>query len=610
MWRMVWLGHHPNFMILSKKVWWGASAERPMGSRCQPAELQDMIRTVDAGLDPYVVAVCKKAIRVSEKSKIACPITFLGISGDNGGLDFCYQCVGENEPRRIITPRETYDSFRKQIYDADFEPLHLCEVVDEYSIDDLLKRTASLDPTPSEQFWQLKKTAKSHDPDAMFNLGVVYYNGDGVRQNYFKAFKCFREAAEHGNSDAQRGLAICFQNGQGVTYSEYRAHAWMLMSAEAGNPLGMYEMGTYCRYGACGEEKNIDKAIQWYKKSAEAGNGLAFLTLAKLFESDDGGKKNLKIAYSCYKAALVYGYNEAKEGVERLSSFESDEAAVQPTPPDYPVSAETDNKLGPAPISLRVTLPRIQPTHATITSASEDNPNALENSQYRKCREYVQYLLHNCNRLGGLESFIISGSDIHESVDFNLLAGEKYLMTAHGITLEESMGVGHSHSIKDGTSSYSYEGNTTRWTEYQYRPICEGELILTTKRIMFFGPQNRIIRLSDIASKETDWSTTIRLSSTKRSKTMKFSGIGLFDFAMRFILLTSRQLQTMLVQQDEERATAFFVDIGLFSEPPPLPSGEDNKNSNPPNPKDTFIGCLILVAIVAILAWIGSCVFG
>ena len=39
-------------------------------------ELQDIIRTVDAGLDPYVVAACKKALHSSEDLKIGSKITF------------------------------------------------------------------------------------------------------------------------------------------------------------------------------------------------------------------------------------------------------------------------------------------------------------------------------------------------------------------------------------------------------------------------------------------------------------------------------------------------------------------------------------------------------
>ncbi len=315
-------------------------------------ELQDIIRTVDAGLDPYVVAACKKTLYKIKELKIASKIMFWELSGENGGLKFIFMKEGSNEQGEIVTTRETYDKFRKTIYDADFEPLRMCEVIDEFSITELLERTASLEPKPTEEFWRLKEAAKSRDPAAVFNLGVTYYNGDGVRQNYYKAFKCFRDAAERGDSDAQHALALCYQNGQGVTQSDFRANAWMSKSAENGNPLGMYGMGAYCKHGACTVTQDIDKAIEWFKKSADAGYGRAYLALAKVYESEDGGKKNLKEAYACYKAALEAGYEEAKDGVERLASFASDEPPA-PSKPPAPPAPEVKNEKGVAPLSPR-----------------------------------------------------------------------------------------------------------------------------------------------------------------------------------------------------------------------------------------------------------------
>lgn len=320
---------------------------------CGIGELQEMIRIVDAGLDPYVVAGCKRLIHSSGEHKVAGKVMFWALSDDKLGLRFFYLDEETNEQREAVTPRSKYIELKKYIYDADFEPLRMCELIDEFSLGDLLERTASLDPSPSDEFWRLKEAAKSNDPAALFNLGVAYYNGDGVRKNEFKAFRCFRDAAERGDSDAQHALALCYQNGQGVTQSGLRACAWMSKSAENGSPLGMYGMGVYCKHGACTVEQDIDKAIEWFKKSAEAGYGRASLELAKLYESENSGKKDLKKAYACYKTALDAGYEEAKEGVERLSSFASDVSPTPPTPHDEPPAPETKNNKGPAPLTPR-----------------------------------------------------------------------------------------------------------------------------------------------------------------------------------------------------------------------------------------------------------------
>lgn len=312
-------------------------------------ELQEMIRIVDAGLEPYGVMLCKRIVRKGKDVKPDGCLFFRGSDGASGDLEFCHVDRESGQQRTCTLPRGTYDDIESQICDLDFEPLRLCELIDEDSVVGLLDRVASTDPSPSAEFWERKEAAKTHDPKAMLNLGVAYYNGDGVRQNFFKAFKCFRDAAEHNDADAQYALALCFQNGQGVTQSDLRAHAWMSRSAENGNAHGMYGMGAYSKNGACCEKKDIDKAVEWFRKSAEAGYGRAFLELATLYESEDEGRKNLKEAYVCYKAALAAGYDEAKEGVERLASFAADEPPVPPPPAETPATPPVDDGGGDGP---------------------------------------------------------------------------------------------------------------------------------------------------------------------------------------------------------------------------------------------------------------------
>ena len=51
---------------------------------------------------------------------------------------------------------------------------------------------------------------------AQFNLGLMYYNGRGVRQDYTKAVQWYRKAAEQGDAKAQSNLGVMYDNGQGV----------------------------------------------------------------------------------------------------------------------------------------------------------------------------------------------------------------------------------------------------------------------------------------------------------------------------------------------------------------------------------------------------------
>ena len=49
----------------------------------------------------------------------------------------------------------------------------------------------------------------SHYP-AWYNLGLLYYNGQGVPQNYRKALSCFEECKKYGyEKEADEMIEIC-----------------------------------------------------------------------------------------------------------------------------------------------------------------------------------------------------------------------------------------------------------------------------------------------------------------------------------------------------------------------------------------------------------------
>lgn len=53
---------------------------------------------------------------------------------------------------------------------------------------------------------ELIKKAEEGDVEAQFQLGLAYYNGDGINKNYRKAYHWFQKAIEQGNGDAQNYL--------------------------------------------------------------------------------------------------------------------------------------------------------------------------------------------------------------------------------------------------------------------------------------------------------------------------------------------------------------------------------------------------------------------
>src|SRR6266403_1073611 len=94
--------------------------------------------------------------------------------------------------------------------------------------------TPEIDASPSIplRFEDIKRKAETGDPESEYQLGVCYYNGDGVGKDFAKALNWFRKAAEQNYAPAQTYLGFCYANGQGVTKDEVEAVRWYRKATE------------------------------------------------------------------------------------------------------------------------------------------------------------------------------------------------------------------------------------------------------------------------------------------------------------------------------------------------------------------------------------------
>lgn len=82
----------------------------------------------------------------------------------------------------------------------------------------------------------LRKLAELGIPEAEYLLGEMYDKGLGVVQSDRDAFRLYLSAANHGNVGAMNDLAVCYKRGQGCTRSIEKALEWYKRAAEAGLP--------------------------------------------------------------------------------------------------------------------------------------------------------------------------------------------------------------------------------------------------------------------------------------------------------------------------------------------------------------------------------------
>ena len=75
-------------------------------------------------------------------------------------------------------------------------------------------------------FQETLQVAKQGNAQAQFNLGLMYANGQGVRQDNAQAVQWYRKAAEQGYANAQYNLGVMYAKGEGVRQNYKIANEW------------------------------------------------------------------------------------------------------------------------------------------------------------------------------------------------------------------------------------------------------------------------------------------------------------------------------------------------------------------------------------------------
>ena len=119
--------------------------------------------------------------------------------------------------------------------------------------------------------------ASKNNAAAQSYLGVMYYNGQGVKQDYKKAKEWFEKAAAQGNANAQLFLGSVYRNG--------------IISR---NNLGNISLKQY---------QDSQKAKEWFEKAAAQNQSHAQHELGVMYSKGEGIKQDKKVAKEWFKKA-------------------------------------------------------------------------------------------------------------------------------------------------------------------------------------------------------------------------------------------------------------------------------------------------------------------
>ena len=117
----------------------------------------------------------------------------------------------------------------------------------------------------------LRPLAEQGNARVQFVLGEMYYNGEGVLQDYKTALKWYTLAAEQGNAIAQGNLGTMYAEGEGVLPDDKTAAKWYRLAAGQGDIDAQNNLGLMYGLGR-GVSKSDVYAYMWLNIAALQGN--------------------------------------------------------------------------------------------------------------------------------------------------------------------------------------------------------------------------------------------------------------------------------------------------------------------------------------------------
>lgn len=151
--------------------------------------------------------------------------------------------------------------------------------------------------------------------DAFYGLAKAYRYGMGTDENFPMALDLYQRAAGYGVIEAMVDLGQLYYDGNGVKQDYIIANYWFEKAANAynGNSLALGHLGEAYHHGL-GKEVNYDKAKEYYEKALEAGEENILFWYGEIYyDEEDYGE-----ALDCFRRAAVEGNQFQAEAENKI----------------------------------------------------------------------------------------------------------------------------------------------------------------------------------------------------------------------------------------------------------------------------------------------------
>lgn len=158
-----------------------------------------------------------------------------------------------------------------------------------------------IEPDPEKSVYWFQKAADAGDATAMYNLGLHYAKGHGVKRDFVQAAEWMQMAADAGDEDASE-LVEKYQNLAKAVAKAESGDA----QAQADLAKGLMELGGSLEQAGAGDD--YAESVKWAEKAAEQGNADAMWVLALAYEHGRGIDNDLEKASEYYRRGAEQGH--------------------------------------------------------------------------------------------------------------------------------------------------------------------------------------------------------------------------------------------------------------------------------------------------------------
>ena len=145
------------------------------------------------------------------------------------------------------------------------------------------------------------------NPNALYLIGHLYYNGNGVEQNYLLAFKFISKAIEQNItdqfniSDAYNTIGVMYLNGLGIEQDIKIGLTYFYRAAKQNNACALLNIARIFI-----NDKQYKTALEYLNRAADQNITEAQYLIAYMYMQGLGVKKNYNITFHYLNKIIVH----------------------------------------------------------------------------------------------------------------------------------------------------------------------------------------------------------------------------------------------------------------------------------------------------------------